>query len=112
MTMDQRIRTGGFTLWFGLAGGTIAWGVHVSGMAALTPYICHSGQSWWYHVLSAGLLLPTALAFFWSYGHWRVNGTKDGVGFLGGLGALLNVTMALAIVAEWVPVFLLDACAR
>jgi hypothetical protein len=108
----EHVRTGGPTLWFGLAGGIVAWLAHVSLMAAFTPYICHSGESWWYHALSAGLLAPTTAAFVWSFRHWRANGIHDGVGFLGAVGALVNVTMAVAIIAEWVPVFLLDACAR
>ena len=106
------MRRGGFRLWFGVSAGTVAWGVHISMMAAFTPYVCRSGQAWWFHALSAGLLVPTAVALVWSWGFWRAHGTDDGVGFLGAVGALLNLTMGLAIIAEWVPAFLLDACLR
>lgn len=109
---DERIRRGGPALWFAVGAGTVAWLVHVSIMAAFTPYVCHSGRSWWFHALSVGLLVPTVAAFVLSWRSWHRHGTADGIGFVGAVGALLNATMALAIVAEWVPVFLLDACLR
>ncbi len=105
-------RTGGFTLWFGVSAGIVAWLAHLSAMAAFTPYVCHSGDVVWFHALSVGLLVPTALAGFWSWRHWQDGGEAEGVGFLGGLGVILNGLMALAILAEWVPVFILDACVR
>jgi hypothetical protein len=109
---DERMRTGGLLLWFGVGAGTVAWLAHVSVMAAFTPFVCNSGQGWWFHLLSVVLLVPTVVALAVSAGFWRAHGTHDGVGFLGALGTLLNGTMAMAIVAEWVPVFLLDACLR
>ena len=101
----------GRLLWVGVAAGIVLWTIHLTGMAALTPYICHAGDLVWYHVLSAGTLVPTLLAIIPCWRAWRSEGGPGGVQYLGALGILLNLIFALAILAEWVPVFMIDACA-
>lgn len=104
-------RAGGFPLWYGVSAGIVFWGVHVSGMAAITNYVCLTGQSVWYHALSVGTLVPTFVAFWPAWRHWRSD-AGESYRFLGALAILMNLIFALAIIAEWVPVFVIDPCAH
>lgn len=99
-------------LLYALVAGVVFWSIHVTGMAAITPYVCTSGETFWYHVLSVGTAIPTALAFLPGWRLWRTELGTGGLPFLGGLGLLVTAISLLAILAEWVPVFFLDACAR
>lgn len=109
MTTSMR-RAGGFGLWYGLTAGVVFWGVHVSAMAAMTPWVCHSGSEVWYHVVTVATALPT-LAAFVPASRARRSDAGQGVRFLGAVGVLVTAISLLAILAEWVPVFILDPCA-
>lgn len=111
MTAVADERVGGFGVWYGVTAGIAFWAAHVSGMAAITPFVCHSGQYIWYHVLSVATLAPTLAAFLPSWQAWRSDAGLGGLRFLGAMGLLVTAISALAILAEWVPVFVLDACA-
>lgn len=108
---EPRQRVGGFGIWYGVTAGIVFWAIHLVSMAAITPYVCHSGRGWWYHVLSVGTLIPTLVAIIPSWAAWRSDEGGGGVPFLGAMGILLSLIFGVAIIAEWVPVFIVDACA-
>lgn len=111
MMAEKAEHAGGMGLWYGLVAGIAFWGAHVAGMAAITPYVCHSGQMVWYHVLTFATLAPTAAALIPTWAAWRDEDASSGVRFLGGMGLLLTAIFGLAIIAEYVPVFIFDPCA-
>lgn len=104
-------RWGGIGLWYGVLAGIVFWGIHIAGMAALTPYICHSGQTVWFHVLTWATLLPTLAAFWPAWTNYRRDVGEGGIPFLGAVGLLVTAASTLAIISEYVPVFILSACA-
>lgn len=111
--LDLEHRWGGPVFWVSLGAGTVLWLVHVAGMAALTPYSCDIRSTVWLHVLTAVTLLPTLAALVSPWRHWHSGEDEaSGLRFLGGMGVLLNALFAAAIVGEWLPVFLIDVCAR
>lgn len=110
MTPATHEQVRGPLLWIGVSAGIALWAVHLNGMAALTPYVCHSGNTIWFHALSVGTLIPTLLAAIPCWRAWRSEGGLGGVQYLGAVGVLLNAIFALAIIAEWVPVFMIDSC--
>lgn len=103
-------RWGGLGLWYGVTAGIAFWSVHVSGMAAITPFVCHSGETVWFHVLTGATLAPTLFAFWPAWRHARADEGAGGLRFMGHVGMLVTAISALAIVAEYVPVFMLGAC--
>ncbi|MBW3665242.1 MAG: hypothetical protein KY469_19280 [Actinobacteria bacterium] len=98
-------------LWVSLTAGIVLWGIHITGMAALSPLACEGPGAIVLHLLSVATLVPTLAAIIpaWSFWRQRERGV-GGVAFLGAMGVLLNAVSALAIVAEWVPVFVLHPC--
>lgn len=97
-------------LWYAVSAGIIFWAIHINAMPAFQPYICHSGQHFWYHVVSIVTAVPIVVAFWPSYRYW-LHGETEGVRFLGALALLLNATFLLATLAEWATVFVIDSCA-
>lgn len=108
---EDRGHVGSWVVWYALAAGIVYWAIHLSGMAALVPYVCTSGQSVWFHLLSVVTAVPTLHAMLLA---WRIARRDEGAGglpYLGAVAVLVNLTGLVAIVAEWVPVFVIDACA-
>lgn len=97
-------------LWLAAGAGIVLWAVHLTGMAALTPWACEVGSSWPLHGLTLVTLLPTLAAVLPCRRAWRNGHDSEGVRFVGAVGVLVNLLSALAIAAEWVPVLILDSC--
>lgn len=108
---EESARWGGFGLWYGVVAGIVFWAFHLTGMAAITPYICHSGNTVWFHVLTWATLVPTLLAFWPAWIHHRRDVGEGGAKFMGSVGLLVTAISSLAIIAEYVPVFMLHPCA-
>ncbi len=95
---------------YALGAGMSFWGVHIAGMPALTPYICHTEQTILWHLLSIGTIIPILPALLMSRRYWTSDESTEGVVFLGKVGVILNLISIWAIVLEWVPVFFLHPC--
>lgn len=97
--------------WMAAAAGIVLWSVHLAGMAALPSWACPVGAVWPFHALTVGTLVPTAAAVPVCRRVWRAGDEEvGGLAFVGGVGAVLNAIFVVAIVAEWVPVLVLDGC--
>ncbi len=96
---------------YAMGAGMSFWGVHIAGMPAITPYICHTEQTILWHILSIATIIPILPALLIGRRYWKSEESTEGVVFLGQVSVVLNVISILAILMEWVPVFFLDACA-
>ncbi len=110
-TVEERKAPSGFALWYGVLAGIVFWATHISGMTVFQPYICHTGQVYWFHLISIATAVPTAVAFVPCVRALRSDEGLGGIRFLGRMGILLNAIFLWAILAEWVPVFVLHPCA-
>lgn len=112
-------------LWFGALGGAIAWAVHLVVLYPLVDVACATGSVLLLHAVTA-LTLAVALAAALScrrFGRVSRGGSGEPAGdgdarprqrsrteFMARAGLWLDVLFAVAIVAEWIPVLLLDPC--
>lgn len=101
-------------LTFALMGGAAIWLVRLIVNSALVPYACRVGSAWslWLATGLSTLVAVAALAYAWRF--WRM-ADEDGrpvetARWLGALGVLFNVTSIVGIIAETVPVGVLDVC--
>lgn len=97
--------------WYALAAGILWWAVHISGMAALVPYSCSSGTTLWLHLLSGATAVLTVHGMWLGWRTWRAGDVAEGLSYVGAVAVLVCLTGLVAILAEWVPVFLIDVCA-
>lgn len=97
----------GRTYWIVISVTTVLWLAHLVGMAVLAEGGCGGGGPAVLHWFTAGLFVPTA-ALGWLA--WRRERTGESESFLAGLALAVAVVNAFAIIAEWVPVLLLNAC--
>ncbi|MFN2557877.1 MAG: hypothetical protein ABR592_13615 [Nitriliruptorales bacterium] len=95
---------------YALGAGMSFWGVHIAGMPAVTPYICHTEQTILWHLLSVGTIIPILPALSISWRYWKSEESTEGVAFLGQIGIILNLLSIMAILLEWAPVFFLHPC--
>lgn len=109
MSESTTSHPGGRGLWLAAGAGILLWAVHLTGMAALTPWACEVGAAWPFHALTVLTLVPTLLVML-PCRRARSAGDSGGVRFVGSVGLLVNALSAVAIAAEWVPVLILDPC--
>lgn len=108
---QERRHSGSWVSWYALVAGMVYWAIHLAGMAALAPYVCDSGRHQWFHLLSVATAGLTLHALLLAWRTWRSDEGEGGLSYLGGVAFFVALTGLVAIVAEWVPVFLIDACA-
>lgn len=97
--------------WYAFVAGMLWWAVHIAGMAALVPYSCTIGSDVWLHVLSVVTAGLTAHAMWLGWRTWRSDDVGEGLSYVGAVSVFVCLTGFVAILAEWVPVFMIDACA-
>ncbi len=110
-TVEERKAKAGFALWYGVVAGILFWAIHVSMMAAIQPYVCQTGRVFLFHLLSVATVIPTLVAFVPCVRALQKDTGLGGIRFMGQMGVLLNAIFLWAILAEWVPVFVLHECA-
>lgn len=98
----------GRTYWFVISATTVLWLAHLVGMAVAAEADCGGAGPAVLHWLTIGLFVPTALLALVA---WRRERAGEDEGFLARLALATAVVNAFIIVAEWVPVLLLSACA-
>lgn len=104
---EEQPRT--WTLWLAGLGAIALWQAHIVLMPAVASYRCEDGPTWALHLLTVVLLVPTAGATWFA---WRSRGgSRDESGsFLARLMAATALVSTVAILAEWVPVFMIPRC--
>jgi hypothetical protein len=106
-------------LWTGLLLAPAAFLLNLEMAYALVPQACSSGTRLLTHVVHAVCLVLTILGGLTALRRWRLHGeTWPGGGggrvsrsrFMSGLGLLLSGFIAMVIVAQWIPSFVLTPC--
>ena len=100
--------TTGRSYWVVIGATTVLWLAHLVGMAVLAESGCVGWGVGVLHWFTVGLFLPTAALGWFA---WRRERAGEDEGFLAALALAVAVVNAFAIVAEWVPVVFLAACA-
>lgn len=87
---------------------------------ALVPHACRNDHRWVMHAVSAGALMGIVLALGGSVRGWRAHGSRwpageepprDGARLtLGSLGVMLALLSLLAVLWQWLAVFLESPC--
>jgi hypothetical protein len=85
------------------------WMVHLVGMAVLTSADCAGIGMVSLHGLTVVTLVPTVALAVWAW-RGRTAPTDSSIVFLAELAAFVAAANAFVIVAEWIPVLLLEAC--
>lgn len=98
----------GVVSWVVIAASTTLWLAHLVGMAVLAEGGCAGWGASALHWLTALLFLPTVGLTVVA---WRRRRGSSGEVFLARLAVWTGAINAFIIIAEWVPVLLLPACA-
>ncbi|HKQ40162.1 MAG TPA: hypothetical protein VJ063_18970 [Verrucomicrobiae bacterium] len=115
-----RVRPNELALWFGNLGGAVAWALHLHVLFVISPWICGLHTEWPIHVASLALLTLTAWAGIVSAVHWHksprvhehLEAAPDRARFMAVIGTLINIFFFLVILAQWIPVFVVDPCLK
>lgn len=104
---------------FALLGPPIAWAIHLNLTYFLVQPVCAMGGEISLHIsgfvtllialgsmaTSAGILASNPVPF-----RENIEGHNGWLGFVGLFGIIAALLFSLAIVTQWVPVFVVDAC--
>jgi hypothetical protein len=112
-------------LWITILAGPVAWAVHLVAAYSLTRTACTDHLQWLLHLVSlAALPIPVAggvsAARLWrrlpagstsssSHGGDELQSRSR---FMALSGMVMSAFFALAILAQWIPAWILGACAR
>lgn len=121
MTEVQTFRSGRTMahLWTGILAGPLAWALDEGIGYVLVPHACSTGHGYVLHVATALCLLIAAAAFLLA---WRMlvmtppSSTEDGGDassrsrFMAMVGMASSALFFMAIIAEAIPRFILNAC--
>jgi hypothetical protein len=120
----ERYRTGRGVarLWYPIVAVMLAWKLQLMINYALVPYACWEGLLWLIHLTSAATLLLALSGIWVAYGTWRESTVESRhedmesewiVGrtrFMAGGGLLLGGILALVILGQWLPSFIISPC--
>jgi hypothetical protein len=106
------------SLWLGLGLAPLAWAVNLQVNYIVAALGCTG--AWWLvmHVTTVAALAATAVGAWISWRHWHEaghgpehEGTRAGRSrFMALSGLLFSAFFALAILAQWIPTFLIEPC--
>jgi hypothetical protein len=108
-------------LWLGLLVPIAAWVLHQQISYLLAYWVCGGGSSAVLHLWALAMLGVALLGGYLSFKSWRDSGkgwTDDGgsvqdwARFMALGGLMAAALFGLAIIAQWLPVFYVDPCAR
>jgi hypothetical protein len=108
-------------LWAGVLAGPLGWALHELGSYMLTETACVTGRQWLFHpVALATLLIPLAGALLARRAWERLpaGSTEEGDAlgsrsrFMALTGMILSAFFCLVILAQWIPSWILGACAH
>ena len=108
-------------LWAGVLTPPLAALVLLEVAYLLVPYGCRTGREWPLHVSALAAVLIAAAGSALAWRNWEAVGrtwpdTEGGATprsrYLAAFGVLSGLLFALVIVAEWVPMLILEPCQR
>jgi len=108
-------------LWFGILAGPLAFLLNLQLSYMLVQPVCVTAHHIILHLVPAGALLLTASGGVSAWRNWQRTGQVEssiaaGVlprsRFMAGVGLLTSGLFILAIVAQWLPNFILTPCQR
>jgi hypothetical protein len=108
-------------LWFGILAGPLAFLLNLQLSYMLVQPVCVTAHHIILHLVPAGALLLTASGGVSAWRNWQRTGQVEssiaaGVlprsRFMAGIGLLTSGLFILAIVAQWLPNFILTPCQR
>jgi hypothetical protein len=108
-------------LWAGILAGPLAWGLHLQVSYSLTQTACDTGHQWLFHLVSLGALLLAAAGGVNARRLWRrlpAGSMNEGEElwtrsrFMALFGMAFSAFFALVILAQWIPSWILGACAH
>jgi hypothetical protein len=116
---DYRTTRGKLSLWTGVLGAPILWAIQLESIYSLSRFVCH--RPWvekLQHVGNAGLLLLAIGCCIHAFVDWRRLHDAESTGpgaegrsrFMSVLGMMTSTLFILLMIAEWVPLFLIDPC--
>ena len=116
---DRPVSVGG--LWAGVLVPPLASLALLEVAYLLVPYGCRTGRHWPLHLSALAALLVAAVGTALAWRNWDAVGrtwpdTEAGATprsrYLAAFGVLTGVMFVLVILAEWVPMLILDPCQR
>lgn len=120
-TTDPMSRRLWLVVGFAVLGSPIAWGLNLNINYFLVQPVCIMGGKIAMHITSAVLLavaLASVATSIWLLARNRVPFRENAEGFdgwkafVGLYGIATGLLFSLAIIAQWVPTFMFDACTR
>lgn len=117
---NARARREAIVLWTGILAGPLLWFTHQQVSFALVPWVCAHGGVSWLHALTGLCVVGTLAAGGRAWPLWQRERTRVGeatagqqrVRFMAAMGLLSSLFFVLVIIAQWVPMLLLDPCQR
>jgi hypothetical protein len=110
------------SLWFGVLGAPAAWFIDLEVQYALVPWVCAAQHRIVLHLATAVFLAAAAIAGGISWHHWQALKREFGENpppgvparqqFMAGLGLLTSGLFFVVILAQGIPNFFLDPCAK
>lgn len=108
------------SLWLGVLGAPIVWGIQLQANYSLVPWVCKHDAYWLLHVITLVCLLMVAAGGFVSWRDWKAAGEgspeeTDGgplarTRFQGALGIVTSVLFGIVIFAQGLASFFFNAC--
>src|SRR4051812_42943577 len=106
-------------LWFGVLAGPVAWLLQLQASYALVLWFCAKHESLPLHLATSTFLAIAIVGGLISLGQWRSESVDEANGpepifdrprFMALLGMMTSSLFALIIIAQWIPVFVLNPC--
>ena len=116
---NEQAPANALALWTGILAGPVAWLLQFQIKYALVPWACASGHVFVLHLVTFGGLAIAAAGGFVAWREWQRSGrewpkTTGGPQmrsrFMAVLGLLISVLFFIVILAQGIPIFVLNPC--
>jgi hypothetical protein len=113
MAIDRRLRA---ALWLGVLGGPVAFLLNLQANYMLVDLACESGARLALHAIALAAVVLTAGSGLLARRYWQTAGgaveSHDRTRFMAFLGMLTGGLFFLVMLAQWIPIFVVDPCQR
>jgi len=107
-------------LWAGIVGSSALWAVQLQAIYGSVPVLCELHANWVSHAVSLVCFVGTVVCAVLSYRDWVAagrdspdlmeGGERGRTRFLGALGAIYSVLLAITILAQAIAAFFFEPC--